>query len=284
MSDTVRVLNSAADLLPSYSYGYVTYYQINDEKKYKVKLKYSKCSGNTGCEIVSEDVVMFGIPNTFGLKSINDVNQMIIMSDDDKFIFFYTDSAFTIYSFYILTYAIIKYGCKIPLASNYFYLSKTAYEVGKVPDEDKQKDSLKFTFRLTYLAKNPTNKMLEYNNDTEMWTDLYYIYKEMQNRISNDMFGIPESFCLDMNVVNPSDMTKLYDCKFRPNAKQKLNIIYSKEDDEDPRVIAVKGGAGLNTAFESNKSAIFIGAGVCVFLIICGISVVGIFLMSKKRR
>ncbi len=248
-------LNTMSQFFRPFTFGYVTDYQItedNNGRKYKVMLNSIKCDNITGCQKISAEKIMYGVENNFGLVSPNNENQLIIMSQDNKYIFFNDSILLTGPSLYWVIYNIIKYGCKIPLVTNYFMLVMLIRSAPSAPDADQHPNS-EYQYKAIYYAKNPTKDILEYNSDPNVWLDLYYILKIVEERNILNSIEPPESFCYNLGSnldpslsygpsVSSSGGTSsiVLDCRVRPNAEQKINIVYTEEDNFDPRIIEIR--------------------------------------------
>jgi len=221
-----------------------------------------------------KSIMCIGVLNVNNLKSPNNPDQMLIMSDDNKYIFFpitkLDDEAvkWQIPNLFIISSAVVNYNITIPNSLDYMEVQKSLSDDKYIPNDvtynnlpDKSPE--KWWYRGYLFCQNPPNNLLGINSNKSVWTDIGYMYK-----VSYDnKFGIipisPNTFCV--KVDSPSVIPTLndYDCR-------------SIKSTASPIITA----SGFNFG---NNTGMMVGIVVCVLccLSMCGSS---IFVMMRRRK
>lgn len=199
-------------------------YEKNTDGTFTCKVNY--ITDVTKPTVISvQSIKCIGVSNVNNFKSPNRPNQMIIMSNDNKYIFFPLDvNSNTIlisdYSIiYYISLAIVNYNIQIPDNFNYVHFISNISKF-TAPTDDPTYNSLpnnnrKTTYKGYLMGQNPPNSLLTINSDSKVWSDIGYIFKAGYD------LNIPES---STNYVSPSYCIKIdsptvlsnvsqYDCR-----------------------------------------------------------------------
>jgi hypothetical protein len=194
--------------------------------------------------------------NVNNIKSPNSLDQAIILSDDNKYIFYpIIDNQVdgTNYSItYYISAAVLKYNIKIPDAKHIFMYFLFASNANKAGSE---RDKL---YKAYEMGKNPPSELFIYNSDPKTWSDISYIFKVLYDLNGSEVSNYtPPTYCIKIDSPALIDYAVQYDCRSKPNASPNI----SGSLDDNTMIIAVVIGV------------------VCV-LCICG---VGIMIMMRNK-
>jgi hypothetical protein len=115
------------------TYGHVTSYTQNSIGQYECKLNYDNTSTIINC---------LGILNTYNIVSPKNPNQMLIMSDDNKYVFLPTASTITYTQTQLLTYYLICFtfvnnnSFNIPLTTSISKLNDYVISISYKPTDN----------------------------------------------------------------------------------------------------------------------------------------------------
>jgi len=183
------------------TYGHVTSYNQNSIGQYECTLYYDNTSTLINC---------LGILNTYNLVSPKDPNQMLIMSDDNKYVFLPTGSTITYSQTQLLTYYLICFtfvnnnNFKIPLTTSIIKLNDYVTSIAYKPTDDVYNSItnqvLKYQYGM-YLAGLYPPASLSSVSASLLDVSLYYnsLYQYGKSSISFDP---------SYNPVNPTYVNK----------------------------------------------------------------------------
>lgn len=204
------------------------------------------------------------INNDWNLRSPNDPNQMIIMSSDNKYIFF--NRFFPPHKqFYKLLYAITKNNIRIPNIINYMQVGNyTPIDdgvYGKLTD-----DMDKIWYKHYLIAKNPPQELLKIDSNKNTWNDLSVIYKTYYDfNYNNTKYNIQFCYNYTTNINNPTfDPNNLIS---NTSCKSSINNGKTSKLDIDP----------ISRPVQWYKSLYFFG---CILLLLI---IVGYFIIKSKK-
>jgi len=273
------------------SMGYVSIYTPNTAADSKQNL--FTCTLNTLDAVSGNPTTMsinaVGIKNEYDLVSPNNNAQMLIMSQDSKYIFLNNDTPnavfgagnkFTIYYPYLFIYALKQYHTKIPLYTLYLPTALVATlassgnndALNKILENAEQADVIKYNTMPSSTADDKNKKLLyllyiftkqtgiqnpEYNNVAYFAKSLYDLY-------SSDL----SNYCYNIQGTLTDTMNKTYkslDCRNVPGGSTSFM----------PKI-----PFDFITFVQTN--ILFIAA--CVCCMCCLSSILSIFLIMNKSR
>ena len=135
-----------------------------------------------------------GILNTNMIVSPNDPSQILIMSNDNKYIFipFINNVLATnaILQYYLMIYSILKYNTGIILMDNIieifeyvgspkFTSSDTVYN--SIPKPDQNGSNLKAYYAMYLTGLNPPDELLSINPNKSQWNNVAYMFYTIYN-------------------------------------------------------------------------------------------------------
>jgi hypothetical protein len=214
------------------TFGYVTNYSQNSDGTYACTLVYNNPLSSTP---ISETVNLFGFRNDNNLVSPNNPSQIIIMSNDNKYIFFklkdpvepYLINNIMIY--YITVSTIKQYNSNIPLAMNYFSLNIYRAPSSTTPANSPPTNQDIYN---SYLAGlNPSDNLLKDDSNRSHWSDTGYLFLTMYNfqnsagiSISAPLNNkippnniIPSNICVNVNTPSVIPIAVNIDCRNIPS-------------------------------------------------------------------
>jgi len=244
-------------------------------------------------DITSNPVIInikcIGTSNVNNIKSINHPNQMILMSADNKYIFYNiitegSSSSINIGTYifnYFITLGVVNYNIKIPFLYNY---SSFIQALGNWPDpndsiyknipeknSDNSINDQKNLYKGYLMGLNPPNNLLTVNSDKTVWSDLGYIMKSVYDlkltNNNNNLLLSTLSYCIKVESPSVISYVSSYDCR-------------SVTTNASP---IIKASNSLDFSILSNNN-IAIGIGVSVLLFVFCISSVCAFVLMRKRR
>ena len=228
------------------TYGYVNSYSINSEGIYICSLTYNnpidlvpdrdQLNASNTSPIIRRaykttsstiNISCIGILNTYNIISPNNPLQMLVMSNDNKYIFFpiastkiYTNSQLITY--YILCYSIIKYNIGIPLISSINqilqYVNSPSFKLTDSVYNSISNISLKYLYSVYLSGLNPPNSILSIDSNTKTWSDIAYYYYSLYNygvaAISKDSTYNPTNptYVLSTGIL-PNNLCVILDTK-----------------------------------------------------------------------
>ena len=259
----------------AYYSGYVKAadYKQNSDGTFTCTLKTLK-DKNPKLPPEDKSIMCIGILNVNNLKSPNNPDQMVIMSDDNKYIFIPLTKLdddqpkYLILYLFVITSAVVNYNITIPNCLDYIAVQISLSDSNYVPNDitynnlpDKSGD--KWNYRGYLFCQNPPNNLLSINSNKSAWTDIGYMYKVLyDNKIGINNIG-PNTFCV--KVDSPSVIPALNDSDCR-----------SIKTTASPTITASSVNYGSN-------SGMMVGIVVCVLccLSMCGSS---IFVMMRRKK
>jgi hypothetical protein len=234
--------------------GYVTTYKQNSDGTYTCSLITSSPYSSDEKEFISAptstiSVVCLGILNSNNLTSPNHPRQMLIMPNDNKYIFIPYDPSIDtndiirekINTYYMIIYTISTNMSKIPLA-NYFFslifstvnftnpMNDSVYN--SIPDPSStnaSKLSKKQMYAAYLIGKNPTSELLKLDSDKSKWNDCSLLfltfyklqnipgYTDFKNKLPNDNGLIPDNICIQTDSKDVIPILNSYDCRNIPS-------------------------------------------------------------------
>lgn len=246
-------------------------YKQNEDGTFSCKLN-TLVDGNP----TSITIPCIGTANSNNLTSPNKPGQMIIMSDDNKYIFLVLINNIVEWPDYIKTYlissAVVNYGISIP--DNLNYVSFTM-NISRWPDpNDNTFNSLsgdrKNTYKAYLMGQDPPNSLLTGNSDKKVWSDIGYVFKTIYDLNLPDKSAnyVPDTYCSNINSPKIITSVEKLDCRSNPNASP----------------IIKRTQFNASSLFAGNGNLIGIGIGIFICLCFCTSSVVGLLMMSKKSK
>jgi hypothetical protein len=230
-----------------------------------------------------------GVDNVNNLVSSNDINQMLVMSSDNKYIFLPLSSYATFSNqYHYIALAISVYKSKIPL-NNRYYSFQTVFNSWTPPSDNSTYNNLpsvgpsKDNYGKYLLGLNPTAELLQVSSDRSVWSDIGYFYK-----IQYDFPSI-SNVCDRIDSPNVISGLEAYDCRSLTNASPIIGR-------NTPSGVG-NSGVGVGNSGNGNKSSTpssnslvdnttIIGICVAVLLLMCGCSSVmaGIYFITSGKK
>ena len=182
---------------------------------------------STDVIIVSSKCI--GIFNVNNIISPNRPDQMIILSDDNKYIFLQinlynnTINNNEYVEVYSLSLAFINYGVTIP---NYTDLQSfiPALINFPAPTNDSTYNSLpegsrKMHYKAYLMGLNIPNELLNINSDRKVWSSMSYLFKTVYDlNYDTDSYVGPPSYCVKIDSPTVLSNVSKYDCRSNVNA------------------------------------------------------------------
>jgi hypothetical protein len=264
-------------------------------------------------KIESTTINCIGILNSNKLVSLDDPNQMLLMSIDNKYIFIpYESNAPSLNTFKLLDYVaitqtIINYHTKIPKAENYNILTWYASELidnNKFTEGDSTYDKYKSyllsnpdipkKYAAYLIGINPPEILLNINPNVSDWSDVaYYCLQQCNNSYKNitslsspsisNIGGMSNSLCFTTDSPSVIPIFKNFDC--RTNPSQSPIIKPDAVSSSTANSAAAGGAAAGGIILSSSSSCCFsIIAIILLFVFTAGIgSVAGKATKRRKR-
>ena len=167
-----------------------------------------------------------GILNNNNIQSPNTINQMILMSSDNKYIFIPNDHLYestSMMMLYIITYTIKMYDISIPNILNLVFLlyESSNYIPNDIIWENMPDGEEKDIYKYYLLGLNPTNNLLSINLNRKIWSDIGNIFNVIYTHLTNKSFP---NYCV--NIDSPSDLpnANLIDCRNNPFGSDIVSI------------------------------------------------------------
>ena len=276
------------------TFGYVTSYTKNSDGTFTCSLVSNTTgdrkfltpsnsdfplSTNFNTPTATTSIKCVGILNSNVLISPNNPAQIIIMSNDNKYIFIPFNNGNikpnNIIQYYLMTYSILKYNTKIPLYYNVEYLIQYVMSP-KFTSTDSTYNSLPKSFTTLFYAAyltgmNPPDVLLKINSDVTVWSDVGYYYFSIYNFLigsqkidpkyeisSNKILKkngiLPDNICISTDSPAVIPAISEYDCRNVPKGTPYI----IKEHVENASM------CGSSSSFSSSLSSITL-IGLLVF-------------------
>lgn len=199
----------------------------------------SPSSSYNSLPTITTTINCIGILNTNAIISLKNPNQVIIMSDDNKYIFipiYPDDDQLLMFSkilnYYLIVYSILYYNTNIPLFHNSVALNIQSINFTN-PNNDSVYNSASY-MRADYasylIGINPPRELLDLNPNSSQWKDIaqycltkYNFYNKNQSfevsslSIPKDNGFIPNNICLNIDSTDVIEVVKKFDCRNVPN-------------------------------------------------------------------
>jgi len=214
------------------TFGYVTNYSQNSDGTYACTLISSQIGSSTS----STSVNLFGILNDNNLVSPNDPTQMIIMSNDNKYIFYQIKNPVEPYVindimiYFMIVSTIKQYNSNIPLIMNVVGLGMYREPSSTTPPTSQATNQDIYN---SYLAGlNPTEGLLKGDSNRSHWSDAGYLFLTLYNYqnssgtsvsvpLNNNKIPpnniIPSNICVNVNTPSVIPIAVNIDCRNIPS-------------------------------------------------------------------
>jgi len=235
----------------------------------------TSASGNPITKKLDANSNIYAIINVNKITSPNINDQLLVMTNDSKYIILYNDSSLgaTVYYFYYpLMYACLNYNITIPSMLNMAFLEANITDNDFTPDNTYNQltnDGFKYPYKRYLIGLNPPPKLLQKINTPKIWNDIGYFYKA-QYEVMSDKDGIRSNlsnFCLPFvhKINDPNSELAKIDCSYLPKAS--------------PVISSSNNTFGINI----DNTSTTIGIGICICICCCCIVIGGVFLMMSMK-
>jgi hypothetical protein len=246
------------------------------------------CTGNLINSKGSNKVNLFAIDNklSYKLNTINDPDQILIMSKDNKYIFPFSphyvpgqlvfglsslikDSYNPFFELISIIFAIKIHNISIPLASDYLLLIKLSSSSTNVVPGIDPNDPLISVKKAIYLTANPVSEMN--SRPVKVWNDISLMLKVFSQVYRSDISNMCISFSTPDISQIPINIGQ-FDCR---NSTSKYKLL-------DNEQTSPKNDLLFNTNNNTNNNITYIG--IFVFFLIITIIIVTIIMMSSSKE
>ena len=232
--------------------------------------------------VSTKSIKCIGVLNVNNIKSPNHPDQMMILSDDNKYIFIPIDAntntirATDYCLIYYILFAILNYGIAIPNCFYYVYFVMSAKDF-IAPTNDSTYNSLpegnrKANYKYYLMSQNPSPVLLRINSDRKVWTEIGYIFKVIHDLNIPDSTAnyVPPSYCIKVDSPTIISYVSQYDCRSNATASpvitKSLSSLFS-----------------IDSIDSNSYGVIAIGVGVvCCLMCMSGCALMA--MMSNKSR
>jgi len=236
----------------------------------------TSASGNSITIKLDANSNMYAIINVNKITSPNINDQIMLMTNDSKYIILIDDAQLGViinYFYYPLMYACLNYNITIPSFFNAAFLDANTTDNNFTPDNTYNQlttESLKNPYKRYLIGLNPPPKLLQKINDPKIWNDIGYFHK-MVYEIMIDKDSIRtniSNFCLPFvhKINDPNSNLAKIDCSYLPKASP---------------IISKNNILGINLGVDNTSMTI--GIGICICICCCCVVIGGVFLMMSMK-
>jgi hypothetical protein len=222
-------LNKNNNPFPNININYIGYidngYTLNSNGMCNGNLITQKYDDITGYQTITKQVTLIAVENklSYNLISINNPQQILIMSKDNKYIFPFGDGSFgtndmkeSFLTLVTIIFAIKKYNISIPLYNNLYLLTIAANNPNYNPydlDTPESTDTIPL-IKMIKLANKPDTDPLNSLDSTniKIWSDLSGYINTFYQLYSFDL----SNMCISISSTNLNNIPKnviQYDCR-----------------------------------------------------------------------
>lgn len=269
------------------SFGYINNdYTQNPDGTFTCNLNTLTNSEDIRSSPVISNIKCIGTLNVNNIKSINHPNQMILMSSDDKYIFYNiitegSSSSINLgaYMFnYFISLATVNYNIKMPLYINYISYAQalgnwsapndSIYKSIPEKNSDNTINEQRNLYKGYLMGLNPPNNLLTKNSDKTVWSDIGYIMKALYDlNKNNNNNNLLSTYCIKVESPSVISYVSSYDCR-------------SVTTNASP---IIKASNSLDF-FSLSNTNIAIGIGVFLLLLMFCISSICAFMLMRKKK